>query len=46
MGDGSNAQENTYIVNSRLAGMCITAHGGKIIHADVGQGCFVGLMRF
>jgi carbonic anhydrase/acetyltransferase-like protein (isoleucine patch superfamily) len=46
MGDGSNAQENTYIVNSRLAGMCITAHGGKIIHANVGQGCFVGFNAF
>lgn len=46
MGEGSNAQENTYIINSRLADMCITAHGGKIIHADVGQGCFVGFNAF
>jgi hypothetical protein len=46
MGDGSNAQENTYIINSRLAGMCITAHGGKIIHADIGKNTFVGFNAF
>jgi carbonic anhydrase/acetyltransferase-like protein (isoleucine patch superfamily) len=46
MGDGSNAQENTYIIHSRLAGMCITAHGGKIIYTNVGQGCFVGFNAF
>ncbi len=46
MGDGSNAQENTYIINSKLAGKCITAHGGKIIHADIGLGTFVGFNSF
>ncbi len=29
MADGSNAQENMYIVHSHLIGMNITAHGGK-----------------
>lgn len=46
MGDGSNAQENTYIINSYLAGKCITAHGGKIIHADIGYETFVGFNSF
>ncbi|MFU8768816.1 MAG: transferase [Desulfotignum sp.] len=46
MGDGSNAQENTYIVNSSLAGRCITAHGGKVIHADIGKETFVGFNAF
>ena len=46
MGDGSNAQENTYIIHSTLAGLCITAHGGKIIHADIGTETFVGFNSF
>ncbi len=46
MGDGSNAQENSYIIDSVLEGNCITAHGGKIIHADIGQECFVGFNSF
>ena len=46
MGDGSNAQENTYIIESTLEGNCITAHGGKIIHTDVGRECFVGFNSF
>lgn len=46
MGNGSNAQENTYIVNSNLSNLCITAHGGKIIHADIGPGSFVGFNSF
>lgn len=46
MGDGSNAQENTYIIDSTLAGSCITAHGGKIVHADVGRQTFVGFNSF
>jgi len=46
MGDGSNAQENTYIINSNLMGMDVTAHGGKIIHADIGQKTFVGFNSF
>jgi len=46
MGDGSNAQENTFIINSHLEGMCVTAHGGKIINAFVGLKTFVGFNSF
>lgn len=46
MGNGSNAQENTYIVNSHLEGMNVTAHGGKIINAFVGLKTFVGFNSF
>ncbi len=46
MGDGSNAQENTYIINSTLEGNCITAHGGKIIHSNIGLDSFVGFNSF
>ncbi|NOX32950.1 MAG: transferase [Deltaproteobacteria bacterium] len=46
MGDGSNAQENTYIIDSRLMGMDVTAHGGKVINTDVGQKTFVGFNSF
>ncbi len=46
MGDGSNAQENTYIINSKLTGLNVTAHGGKIINADMGLKIFVGFNSF
>lgn len=46
MGKGSNAQENCMIVNSRLEGMNVTAHGGKIIHADMGVNTFTGFNSF
>ncbi len=46
MGNGSNAQENTYIIHSKLSQNCITAHGGKIIHADIGPDIFVGFNSF
>ena len=46
MGNGSNAQENSYIVNSNLVGMNVTAHGGKIINAEIGQKTFVGFNSF
>ncbi len=46
MEDGSNAQENSYIINSHLRGMNITAHGGKIIESDVGKETFVGFNSF
>ncbi|MCD4722879.1 MAG: transferase [Desulfobacula sp.] len=46
MGDGSNAQENTYIIHSNLSQNCITAHGGKIIHSDIGPDTFVGFNSF
>lgn len=46
MGDGSNAQENSYIIDSALAGNVITAHGGKIILSDIGKDCFIGFNSF
>ena len=46
MGKGANAQENCYIINSRLAGLNVTAHGAKIIEADLDQNVFVGFNSF
>ena len=46
MGDGANAQENCYIVDSRLSGYNVTAHGAKIIGAELGQKVFVGFNSF
>ncbi len=46
LGKGANAQENCYIINSRLEGFNVTAHGGKIIEADLGQKVFVGFNSF
>ncbi len=46
MGDGSNAQENAYIINSTLKGCNVTAHGGKIIHSELGFYVFVGFNSF
>ena len=46
LGKGANAQENCYIINSRLDGYNVTAHGAKIIEADLGQRVFVGFNSF
>jgi carbonic anhydrase/acetyltransferase-like protein (isoleucine patch superfamily) len=46
MGKGANAQENCYIINSRLKGNNVTAHGGKIIEADLEPNVFVGFNSF
>lgn len=46
LGKGANAQENCYIINSRLAGNDVTAHGAKIIEADMGLDVFVGFNSF
>jgi len=46
MGRGANAQENCYIIDSRLEGNNVTAHGGKIIHARLGKNVFVGFNSF
>jgi len=46
LGVGSNAQENCYIIRSSLQGKNITAHGGKVIHARLGEGVFVGFNAF
>ncbi|MFZ7124614.1 MAG: transferase [Desulfobacterales bacterium] len=46
LGKGANAQENCYIINSRLEGYNVTAHGAKIIEADLDQNVFVGFNSF
>ena len=46
MGDGSNSQENSYIINSKLKGLNVTAHGAKIINSDMGRKVFVGFNSF
>lgn len=46
MGKGANAQENSIIINSRLECYNVTAHGAKIIEADLGEKVFVGFNSF
>jgi hypothetical protein len=46
LGRGANAQENCYIINSKLEGNNVTAHGAKIIDADMGKNVFVGFNSF
>jgi len=46
LGKGANVQEQCYIINSRLEGFDITAHGAKIIEADLGKNVFVGFNSF
>lgn len=46
LGDGANAQENCYILHSRLSGWNVTAHGAKIIHTELGEKVFVGFNSF
>jgi carbonic anhydrase/acetyltransferase-like protein (isoleucine patch superfamily) len=46
LGRGANAQENCYIINSKLEGNNVTAHGAKIIEADLGTNVFVGFNSF
>jgi carbonic anhydrase/acetyltransferase-like protein (isoleucine patch superfamily) len=46
LGKGANSQENCYIINSRLEGNNVTAHGAKIIEADLGENIFVGFNSF
>ena len=46
MGSGANAQENCYIIDSRLSGNNVTAHGAKIIGAELGEKVFVGFNSF
>jgi len=46
LGKGANAQENCFIINSKLAGNNVTAHGAKIIEADLGENVFVGFNSF
>ncbi len=46
LGKGANAQENCFIINSWLEGNNVTAHGAKIIEADMGADVFVGFNSF
>jgi len=46
IGEGSNAQENCYIMNSTYEGFGVTAHGGKVINTRLGTGVFVGFNSF
>lgn len=46
LGEGSNAQENCYIVNSNYEGFNVTAHGGKVVYADLGRNTFTGFNSF
>jgi carbonic anhydrase/acetyltransferase-like protein (isoleucine patch superfamily) len=46
LGKGSNAQENCHIINARLEGNNVTAHGAKIIDSDLGENVFVGFNSF
>lgn len=46
MGKGANAQENCFIINSTLEGNNVTAHGAKIIEANLGVNVFVGFNSF
>lgn len=46
IGCGSNAQENCFIKNSHLQGCNVTAHGAKIIEADLQSDVFVGFNSF
>jgi carbonic anhydrase/acetyltransferase-like protein (isoleucine patch superfamily) len=46
LGEGANAQENCYIINARLEGLNVTAHGAKIIQSVLGRKVFVGFNSF
>jgi len=46
LGTGANAQENCCILHSRLEGCNVTAHGARIIQADLDRNTFVGFNSF
>lgn len=46
LGKGANAQENCFIINSRLEGNDITAHGAKLINTRLDEKVFVGFNAF
>lgn len=46
LGQGANAQENCFILHSRLEEYNVTAHGGKIAFAHLGKQVFVGFNAF
>lgn len=46
IGDDSTAQENSYIINSKLSKFNIIAHGGKVVHSILGMHVFTGMNSF
>ncbi|CCO25512.1 hexapeptide repeat-containing transferase [Maridesulfovibrio hydrothermalis] len=46
MGAGANAQENSFIVNTECADLCVVAHGGKMIYTKLGEKVFIGFNCF
>ncbi len=46
LGTGSNAQENSYIVDTRLSDLVVVAHGGKMVHSSIGEKVFIGFNSF
>ncbi|WP_320175566.1 transferase [Maridesulfovibrio sp.] len=46
LGTGSNAQENSFIVDTHFAGLVIVAHGGKLVHSNIGEKVFIGFNSF
>ncbi|WP_432734680.1 transferase [Maridesulfovibrio sp. FT414] len=46
LGKGSNAQENSYIVDSTLADLVVVAHGGKMVFSEIEEKVFIGFNSF
>jgi carbonic anhydrase/acetyltransferase-like protein (isoleucine patch superfamily) len=46
LGNGANAQENCYIIDSRLEGNNVTAHGAKLVRTRLAKNVFVGFNAF
>lgn len=46
LGEGSNAQENCFLIGAHLEGHDVTAHGGKIVSSKLGKNVFVGFNSF
>lgn len=46
LGKGANAQENCFIINSRLKGHNVTAHGAKLINVHFDEKVFAGFNSF
>jgi NDP-sugar pyrophosphorylase family protein len=46
LGKGANAQEHCYIIDSKLMGNNVTAHGAKLIDVVLEKNVFVGFNSF
>ncbi|WP_319781211.1 transferase [Maridesulfovibrio sp.] len=46
LGTGSNAQENSFIVDTHFAGLVVVAHGGKLVHSYIDEKVFIGFNSF